>query len=416
MRIPLLLRCLLGALMFLAAPGAAEAGSALSAPRGAEAAPAIAADMNVTSEGSKTTFTVMLSKPVVARAHVMERPDRVIVDLPEVTFRLPAETGRKREGLVSSFRYGLFASGQSRMVMDLAQPATVSRLEVTQNPKDSTALLSIELTRTDRESFRKAALDGPTMDRPPSPSVAPKGQPRDERPVIVLDPGHGGVDPGAGASGGMVEKDIVFAFARQLKKKLDDTGRYRVMMTRDRDVFIPLGDRVRVARAAEADLFISIHADTISGSGDVRGLTVYTGSERASDADSEKLADRENKADAVAGVESDDAADEVSDILQDLTQRETRVFSNGFAARLVGELDAVAKMNKNPHRQAGFRVLRAHDIPSVLLELGYLSSRKDFGLLMSDEWRELSTGAIVTAVERFFATRLAKGATAAVSP
>ena len=122
----------------------------------------------------------------------------------------------------------------------------------------------------------------------------------------MLDPGHGGVDPGAGASAGMVEKDIVFAFARQLKKKLEDTGRYRVMMTRDRDVFIPLGDRVRVARAAKADLFISIHADIISGSSDVRGLTIYTGSERASDADSAKLADRENKADAVAGVESDD--------------------------------------------------------------------------------------------------------------
>ena len=118
----------------------------------------------------------------------------------------------------------------------------------------------------------------------------------------------------------------------------------------------------------------------------------------------------------MAGVDSDDTADEVSDILQDLTQRETRVFSNGFATRLVGELDAVATMNKNPHRQAGFRVLRAYDIPSVLLELGYLSSRKDFELLMSDEWREMATDAMATAVERFFATRLANGGTAAVSP
>jgi N-acetylmuramoyl-L-alanine amidase len=232
----------------------------------------------------------------------------------------------------------------------------------------------------------------------------------------MLDPGHGGVDPGAAAAGGMVEKDIVFAFAQKLKERLERDGRYRVLMTRDHDVFIPLGDRVRAARGARADLFVSIHADTISGSGDVRGLTVYTGSERASDADSARLADRENKADAVAGVDSGDTADEVSDILQDLTLRETRAFSHNVASRLVGELDGVARLNKNPHRQAGFRVLRAYDIPSVLVELGYLSSRQDFDLMMSEDWRGRATDAMASAVDRFFATRLANGAAAPVSP
>jgi N-acetylmuramoyl-L-alanine amidase len=393
---------------------AAEGASAAPAGQAPDGAAAMAVDVAVVGDGAKTTFMVTLSKAVTVHAQLMERPDRVIVDLPEVTFRLPTETGRKREGLVASFRYGLFAPGRSRVVMDLAQPAVVSRIDVKPNERDGTALLTVELTRADRETFRRAAASS-AKGEPAAPVMA-RTEPGDKRPVIMLDPGHGGIDPGAAAAGGVFEKEIVFSYAQQLKKKLEATKRYRVMMTRDHDVFIPLGDRVRIARAATADLFISIHADTISGSGDVRGLTVYTGSERASDADSAKLADRENKADAVAGIDSGETADDVSDILQDLTLRETRAFSHSFASRLVGELDTVARLNKNPHRQAGFRVLRAHDIPSVLLELGYLSSRKDFDLLMSDEWREISTGAIATAVDRFFATRLANRGAAPVSP
>jgi N-acetylmuramoyl-L-alanine amidase len=172
-----------------------------------------------------------------------------------------------------------------------------------------------------------------------------------------------------------------------------------------------------MAQRAGADLFISIHADTISGGGEVRGFTIYTGSERASDADSARLADRENRADAVAGMDAGDVPDEdVTDILKDLTVRETRAFSHGFASRLVGELDTVGRLNKNPHRQAGFRVLRATDVPSVLVELGYLSSRKDFDLLMSDEWRDRSTTAMTAAIDRFFATRLARQGSAPVSP
>ena len=417
MLIPPFLRPALAACLLLAALLAGGRVAAAAPPAGpaTAAAPAVAVDIKVVSEGAKTLFAVTLSKPITAHAHLMERPDRVIVDLPEVTFHLPTETGRKREGLIASFRYGLFAPGRSRVVMDLAQPATVSRIDVRPNEKDGTALLLIELARADRDAFRRAAAD--SASRAPAPRPVPDPtRPEDGRPVIMLDPGHGGIDPGAAAAGGVFEKDIVFAYARQLKNKLEGTGRYRVMLTRDEDVFIPLGDRVRIARAAGANLFISIHADSISGSGDVRGLTVYTGSERASDADSQRLADRENRADAVAGVESGATADDVSDILQDLTLRETRVFSHSFATGLVGELDTVARLNKNPHRQAGFRVLRAHDIPSVLLELGYLSSRKDFDLLMSDEWRNLSTGAITKAVDRFFSTRLAVQGAAPVSP
>jgi N-acetylmuramoyl-L-alanine amidase len=403
-------RRLLARIGLLAALVAAGPAVALGPPKKTDAAkpdaaPAIAAAVDVAVDGARTRFTVTLSKTVTARAFPMERPDRLILDLPEVTFHLPNEARRAKEGLIASFRYGLFAPGRSRVVIDLVHPAQVARLDVVPNAGDGSAQLVLELTKTDRDTFRKAAAEASAQARATAEVPVPDAG-SDRRPLIMLDPGHGGIDPGAAAAG-MFEKDIVFSFAEALKRRLEKAGRYRVLMTRDHDVFVPLGDRVRIARAARADLFISIHADSISGSQEVRGLTVYTGSERASDADSASLADRENRADATAGVEAGEGPDEVLDILQDLTLRETRAFSHGFATRLVGELDSVARLNKNPHRQAGFRVLRAHDVPSVLVELGYLTSRKDFDLLVSDDWRDRAAGAMSTAIDRFFATRLA---------
>ncbi|MBD2746769.1 N-acetylmuramoyl-L-alanine amidase [Microvirga sp. BT688] len=395
---------------------AAGTGHAWAAGEGAKpATPIIAAAAAIEQDGAKTRFKVTLSKPVTAQVSLMERPDRLIIDLPEVAFHLPAEAGRSKEGLIASYRYGLFAPGRSRVVMDLAQPAVVSGLTTAPDATGAATILTIELSRVDREEFRKTASGSAApVKEGPAPVVHAT---KDARPVIMIDPGHGGIDPGAAAgSGSVAEKDLVLSFAQRLKKKLEEGGRYKVLMTRDQDVFVSLGDRVRAARSVQADLFISIHADSISGGQDVRGLTVYTGSERASDADSARLADRENKADAVAGVESGDMPDDVSDILMDLTLRETRGFSHGFASRLVGEFDSVARLNKNPHRQARFQVLRAHDVPSVLVELGYLSSQKDLDLLMSEEWRAKMVSAMSNAVDRFFATRLARRGAAAVLP
>jgi len=382
---------------------------------GKAATPVIAADVAVEVEGGKTRFKVILSKPVTAQASLMEKPDRLIIDLPEVAFHLPPESGRQKAGLISSYRYGLFAPGRSRVVMELAQPASVSAMTVEPNGPAGSALLTIELTRAERDDFHRAAADSAAKaSQPAADEPAPVA--KDSRPLIVIDPGHGGIDPGANSTSGVVEKDLVLAFAQKLQKKLEADGRYRVLMTRDKDVFISLGDRVRAARRAQADLFISIHADSISGGQEVRGLTVYTGAERASDADSAKLADRENRADAMAGVDSGEMPDEVSDILQELTLRETRSFSHVFATRLVGEFDSIARLNKNPHRQARFQVLLAHDVPSVLVELGYLSSKQDLDLLMSDDWREKMVSAMSVAIGRFFATRFARQGTAAVLP
>ena len=363
---------------------------------------AVAIAAELASAGGTTRLTLTLSKPIEARAFVMERPDRAVIDLPEVNFQLGPETGRRREGVVTSFRYGLFAPGRSRIVVDLAGPAVVENVE-TLRSRDGASLLSIAFRRTEREEFRKAAV---ASDPAPSLRDAPPAQEAaDARPLVMVDAGHGGTDPGAIASSGVFEKDIVFGFASSLVEKLKGSGRFRVQMTRDRDVFVPLGERVKIAREARADLFISIHADSISAAPQVRGATIYTGSEKATDAESAKLAERENKADAAAGTDAAQGPGDVSDILQELTLRETRGFSSGFAGRLRGELSPVMEMSGKAQREAGFVVLRSPDVPSVLVELGYLSSKRDLEMLQSEEWRAKVTGAMARAVELFFTGR-----------
>lgn len=365
---------------------------------------AIAADLS--SQGAQSKLTLTLSRAVDARAFVMERPDRVVIDLPEVNFQLDADTGRRRDGVVQSFRYGLFAPGRSRIVIDLASPATVGRIDTVTRPRDGAVLMTTPLQKVDRETFRKAAA---AADPRPAPSQAAAATGTDPRPLIVIDAGHGGTDPGAIASSGVFEKDIVFGFAQDLAGKLKSAGRYRVQMTRDRDVFVPLGERVRIAREAKADLFISIHADSISSAPQVRGATIYTGSEKATDAESAKLAERENRADAAAGAEATEAAPDIADILQELTLRETRGFSSGFARNLMGQLAPVMEMSTKPHREARFVVLRSPDVPSVLVELGYLSSKRDLEKLQDPEWRAGVTGSMARAVDQFFSTRTSIG-------
>ena len=381
----------------------ALAGAPALAQNGDRAPPAVAIAADLASGPNGTKLTLTLSKPVDARAFVMERPDRAVIDLAEVNFQLAPETGRRREGLVQSFRYGLFAPGRSRIVVDLAGPATVGRIETATRPRDGAVILTVPFQRADRESFRKAAVAGDLAPAAGKAVVPPATT--DRRPLIVVDAGHGGIDPGAIAVGGVFEKDIVFGFAQALVARLEAGGRYRVAMTRDRDVYVPLSERVRIARDAKADLFVSIHADSISSAPQVRGATIYTGSEKATDSESAKLAERENKADAAAGAESGEGPPEIADILQELTLRETRGFSSGFAKTLMGQLGPVMELSTKPHREAGFKVLRSPDVPSVLVELGYLSSQRDLDLLQSAEWRASVTGSMAKAIDQFFGNR-----------
>ncbi|MET0605566.1 MAG: N-acetylmuramoyl-L-alanine amidase [Beijerinckiaceae bacterium] len=351
---------------------------------------------------STTTLTIHLSRSAAASAFVLERPDRVVVDLPVVNFQIGDDAGRKGAGLVRSFRYGLFTPGRSRLVIDLTQPSTVE-VENAPGTQDGHVRLTVKLSKIDRAAFARSAQEGRSA-APPTPQHALPAS--DSRPLVVIDPGHGGIDPGARARNGQLEKNLVFDMALALKEKLAATGRYRVLMTRDDDVFVALADRVKFARRAQADLLISLHADALASHDGVRGASIYTGSEKASDAYAARLAESENKADAAAGADAgNEILDDVNDILADLTRRETRTFAHRFAKTLAGDLGSAVPMHKSPLRSAGFRVLMAPDVPSVLVELGYLTNTNDIALLTSDAGRAKASAAIVAAVDGYFARR-----------
>jgi N-acetylmuramoyl-L-alanine amidase len=404
---------------FLAAPAAAEH-SAVERPAAAKAEQPTAENVVVATgarlggDDSRARLIIDLSRAVELTAFTLADPYRVVIDLPQIAFRLPAKTGEAGRGLVKAFRYGLIMTGCSRIVVDAAGPVRIDKAFVLAAVDDQPARLVLDLVRIDRETFmRNLALEmKPARRADPAHKTelpAAADDHADRRPVVVLDPGHGGLDSGTSAANGATEKAIVLEFARALRDKLDKAGKYRVVMTRTDDSFVPLGERVKIARANKAALFISIHADALKRrDGESHGATVYTVSDKASDAEAERLAESENKADMIAGVDLSAEPGEVADILIDLAQRETKTFSIQFAHTLVNELKSAARLHKRPLRSAGFKVLKAPDIPSVLVELGYVSSQSDLKLMTSDPWREHTADAIAEAVNRFFAKRLAQ--------
>jgi N-acetylmuramoyl-L-alanine amidase len=299
--------------------------------------------------------------------------------------------------------------GGSRIVLDLTRPARIDKAFVLEAANGQPARLVLDLAATDRESFiRTIALDNRATQvsrRHESPTAKPAGDPR---PLIVIDPGHGGIDNGTQAASGEMEKTIVLEFSLLLRDKLEESGKYRVAMTRSDDTFVPLAERVEFAHARQAALFMSIHADALPRrEGDAQGATIYTLSETASDADAARLADSENRADIIAGLDLSAEPDDVADILIDLTRRETKTFSVQFAHVLASDLKKTARMHKDPMKAAGFRVLKAPDVPSVLIELGFVSNKDDLKSLISQNWRERSAASIVTAVDAYFSTRFA---------
>lgn len=374
--------------------------------------PVVAVAAAVSGEGGRTVLTLTLSGRVSAFAFVLDRPERAVVDMPDVNCQIPHEPGQRGE-LVAGFRCGRAGPDRARVVVDLAAPASVSQPVVSAGPIAGTWLLRIDLTRTDGQAFRRTVAIGVADTVTTTGSIAPRREHPDDRPVVALDAGHGGDDSGARSGAGLQEKDLTLAFTRDLRDRLVRSGHYRVVLTRDEDVFVALDERVRRARDAGAALFLSVHADSISRPS-IRGATIYTGAERASDPDSAKLADRENEADKGVGLAGSGEPEEVAGILHDLTRRETRDFSRRLAGHLHDRLAPVTRFTSEPHREAGFRVLRAPDIPAALLELGYLSNARDTELMFSEPWRKRSADAVSDAIDRFFAT--AARASAAVSP
>ncbi|MCW2307417.1 N-acetylmuramoyl-L-alanine amidase [Rhodobium gokarnense] len=377
----------------------------------AEAGEIEARAARIAGDATRTRFVVDLTDAVEIAPFVLGDPHRIIVDLPNVRFALPPEAGKGGRGLITGWRYGSIARNKARIVIDTKGPALIDKSFVLPKVDDQPARMVLDIVTATEEAFAEevartanaaqaGAVTAGKGDRQP---IRNKER---TRPLIVLDPGHGGIDSGAVGKKGTLEKAVVLDFASVLKRKLEETGRFEVALTRSDDSFIPLKQRVEIARGLHADLFVSVHADSVRQAY-VRGGTVYTLSERASDRLAAQIARNENQSDILAGLEFEEEADDVSDILIDLTRRETKNFSVYFANALVGELQSAVKMINNPHRSAGFVVLKAADVPSVLVELGYLSNAHDEQLLTSDEWRGRAADAITAAITRFFEPRIA---------
>lgn len=369
--------------------------------------PVVASDARLAGDGERTRLVIDLSRSVPLGAFTLADPYRVVIDIPDVVFALPASAGQEGRGLVSAYRFGLFAPGKARIVMDVNAPVAVDKAFVLEPMDDQPARLVIDLVKTDRANFLKSVAAPLRRAEEPEMPQAEVAEAGDTRPVIVIDPGHGGVDSGAvNPAFGVTEKQLVLTIARQLHQRLEATGRYRTLMTRTKDTYVSLGQRVRFARQNEARLFISLHADSLAArGGEVRGATIYMLSDRASDAEAQSLADSENKADMIAGLDLSEEPADVAGILFDLAQRETRNFSAHFARNLAGSVSGVARMHKSPLKSAGFKVLKAPDVPSVLFELGYLSSAKDLQLMTSADWQSSVTQAMVTAIDAYFAAQ-----------
>ena len=382
----------------------------LSAHAGTKAT--IAKDARLAGDRERTRFIADLSKKVDVHVFALGNPYRVIVDAADVSFQMPPGLGKEQRGLVSAYRYGLFAPGKSRIVIDVNGPFLIDKSFVLEARDDQPARLVIDLVPTDEATFlaklreaKQGSAEAAPVPLPPAPS-----HPIDAKPIVVLDPGHGGVDPGANSANGVSEKDIVLLFAQRLKEKLTATGRYEIHLTRDDDTFLPLKERVAFAQKKGAGLFLSIHADYFPAKiDDARGATVYTLSEQASDEEARALAAKENFSDAIAGVELPEDSDEVvANILIDLAQRETQNRSLIFARSIVGELAAKGTLHTKRLRYAGFRVLKAPDVPSVLLELGFLSNAEDEKQLISAAWRDRMTDSVTAAIDGYFAKRIAR--------
>lgn len=371
------------------------------------------------TDGPRTRFLLTMSRGVRAEVFTLANPYRVVIDLPDVAFTLADGTGRTGSGLVTAFRYGLFADRKARIVLDAAGPVRIEKAVMTPNGGGSAVELAITLAAISAEAFGSGtgaglAPSGSASASAARPQVYEDGtKPPSERPVVLIDPGHGGIDPGALGASNLLEKAVVLSVAQKVRRRLEATGRYDVRMTRTGDVFVSLDQRVKMSRELGADLFISLHADSIASktyAPIVRGASVYTLSEQASDEQSQRMAEKENSADLLAGVDlgQSDDGDDVRDILIDLMKRETSNFSAEFSRQLTASMGKSIEMSRDPQRSAAFKVLRQTHAPSVLVELGFMSNAADETLMQQSEWQGKVAQSIVTAIETFFDRRTAR--------
>ena len=342
-------------------------------------------------EGEMVTVTLHLSQPVPWRVRLADDPRRVILDFREVDWTgiadLPITSTRLGE-----VRAGSFRPGWSRLVMELKAPLTVMAAEMA---TDAGATVRLQLApSTPAEFALQAALPEPPEWALPAAADLPVPAPRGTGPlVVVLDPGHGGIDPGAERDG-HTEAELMLTFARELKELLVRDGGFRVVMTREEDVFVPLETRISIAHAAGADVFLSLHADALA-EGEAVGATIYTLAEDASDEAARALAERHDRDDLLSGIDLSDQDDLVATVLMDMARTETQPRIDRLALALRQSISGAGlKMHRHPIQQAGFSVLKSPDVPSLLIELGFLSSASDLERLINPEWRASMAEAI----------------------
>jgi len=400
--------------------------------------PALALDINNVRVGvhpDKTRLVMDVSDVTDYRAFILQDPWRLVVDLPSFEWNSGKLSSTTSSG-IKEFRHGALQSGISRIVVDLDQTHIIKSAFHIKRTAGKPPRLVIDIAKASKQDFmaskgkvfgqlnvdgeagmaKSAAAQTTTkaVSKTASNVITPSSKPvvqqqvvtpaprKKQKYVVVIDPGHGGADPGAIGANGVFEKNVVLAVAKDLKRKLERTGRYNVKMTREDDRFIRLHHRVAFARKHNADLFVSVHADAINKP-NIRGASVYTLSEKASDAQTARLAARENKADQIAGVDLTHEDAQVADILVDLVMRDTMNQSNFFANTMVASIKADRiKMLENPHRSAGFAVLKAPDIPSVLVEVGFLSNRGEADKLSSPKYRQLVANSLKGGIDVYF--------------
>jgi N-acetylmuramoyl-L-alanine amidase len=392
--------------------------------------PAFAASGGVTDltitrgDNGQTNFTLAITKDIPYRAFVLNNPPRMVIDLPKMAWTAPMNKG-DRNGTIKSYRKGPYQDDTLRIVIDLNRPAILAANEKQASTQNQPWHYVFSIKPVDVMTFRKAinqvivgngtpktATNGATTEGAATiakneatskPTIVASKE--NKKPLIVIDAGHGGIDPGALATNGIYEKNITLATAKEVRRLLEETGKYRVKMTRDTDVFVKLPDRVKFARSAGADMFISLHADTIARN-NVMGSSVYTLSDKASDIQTAKLAERENAVDTLVNVDVGKVDSDVADILIDLVTRDTMNQSRVLADTVVSTFKAngVHTLPITPHRSAGFAVLKSPDIPSILIEMGYLSNKQEADQLANEQYRTKLAGAVVKVVDRFFTT------------
>jgi N-acetylmuramoyl-L-alanine amidase len=356
---------------------------------GASAREVLATGMRVGGDTVSTRFVL----DTTGRAALEVRPaaDSLQIELllPQLKFKIGGRISELKRGLISSVRYGETTEGTGRIVIAFTQPTQIASRQFIDSKSGQPARLVFDFVPAGIEEAPPASLGE-------EPQAFP-----DTRRTIVIDPGHGGLDPGASSVNNHREKDIVFAFAKELQGQLSKDGGYNVVLTRNGDTFVSLQDRVKIAQAAGADLLIALHADVARGR-TARGTILYTLSEKASDEEAEIFAQKENKTDAIAGLELPAESESANNALFDLVQRESKGEAVLFAERVVAEIAKVNPVTSKPLRSAGFVVLKAPDVPSVLVELGFLSSRQDEKLLTSETWRQDMALAFRRAIDLHF--------------